>query len=1183
MKRSIWILAILATGATLAGTDVTLLGPADYEAPGGSPVTYVDEFPGEPGVARIVVTNGDSSGDRRVTRGRIQVNGQTIFRGRDLRRNSVLEAEVPVDAVNSLRVRLKGKGSDHDEDEDEDGDEGVDRPLPLVTVTITQVVEASAGGVVDVDGGTVSVDDPASPLSGYAVEFPAGSLAGPTLVSIGPGTPPDIPEGFFLGGAAADIETSSPLAGPARVTIPFAPASVPGGVLLGAFHFDDDTSEWSFLLPRALDPVAGLLTVEVDGFSLVDYGWVELLEILTDPAVRSVAELELSISLGSDPWSLVTAPQPDTDDRLDAMRDDLGTTAACSTARDAEAALAESAADALALLESGYEGPPVATCDLVFGPCGTIGETMWGAGSPGGGSEVLASATAEQIEAALQTIDPTGAGVTFAQASIFDLCMSCYAGQADGLDDEFWTQLGIYQGSSYAAAVAARIQEEECDSAWSLRFPTRRIRVTTIDDDENIYVAETFGPGGPQITKLSPEGEPLWNKALTGLEDVNLFRMIVRDDRLFLSGWSDVEAVQDPFFPNVLLGANFVVELDLEGVVRWSREFLSPDGFLSVIAAPQILALPSGDLLLSISSSAGIFGSSGTVIRLDDAGEILWARSNSQWPIFDIWERTDAPGFLVSTEFAFEEWSEDGVLESGFNVQAPGSPPMGSRSPRHLEFTDDGGSVLGGTAVDASGEFAWVVKLDAEREIEWERAFDIRTASGLDADVFSRDASIREAADGGFAFTGLFPTSVDPETLRVEGETWMTKLAANGEIEWQRRYRERGPFPFGQLDSLPSGGFLVGRYSEALGAGTLMKLDELGRIPESCPFIEDASVATVPIQSVVTELNLPPMFDPYVDVEIEVREPSAVTIDTPLFTAFECPVADVARWDFNEDTGDTAIDVTGNGNDGTIEGAVRVPGFLDGAISLDGLDDRVSVPHDDRQNLFANAITLEALVRVDDVPFTELTPLVVKGDPAAGEGYALYLAFGRPVFSVGGSAFYRPGDCDADVGGCPEAGPVVGSILTPGEWHHIAGIFDGNEAWLVVDGAVPARGLCNREDDPTDPDAVPGPPGCPGGPVASTADIAIGGMGAPENTLTGLIDEVRITNQSSFPTPLFDRGRCEFDFQPFDGGWTEIVPSPGSGALVTDPCTGQIFFDTDPGNGDGLLDACYCFDGPAQP
>ena len=54
----------------------------------------------------------------------------------------------------------------------------------------------------------------------------------------------------------------------------------------------------------------------------------------------------------------------------------------------------------------------------------------------------------------------------------------------------------------------------------------------------------------------------------------------------------------------------------------------------------------------------------------------------------------------------------------------------------------------------------------------------------------------------------------------------------------------------------------------------------------------------------------------------------------------------VAYWPYDEGAGTIAVDLSGNGNDGTLQGgALWVAGQLDGAIQFNGSDAYVSAPH----------------------------------------------------------------------------------------------------------------------------------------------------------------------------------------------------------------------------------------------
>ena len=72
------------------------------------------------------------------------------------------------------------------------------------------------------------------------------------------------------------------------------------------------------------------------------------------------------------------------------------------------------------------------------------------------------------------------------------------------------------------------------------------------------------------------------------------------------------------------------------------------------------------------------------------------------------------------------------------------------------------------------------------------------------------------------------------------------------------------------------------------------------------------------------------------------------------------PAGLVAAYAFDESSGSTVADASGNGNNGTISGATRVAGGRHGgALSFDGVDDMVTVADAASLDL-TSGMTLEA-------------------------------------------------------------------------------------------------------------------------------------------------------------------------------------------------------------------------------
>ena len=155
-------------------------------------------------------------------------------------------------------------------------------------------------------------------------------------------------------------------------------------------------------------------------------------------------------------------------------------------------------------------------------------------------------------------------------------------------------------------------------------------------------------------------------------------------------------------------------------------------------------------------------------------------------------------------------------------------------------------------------------------------------------------------------------------------------------------------------------------------------------------------------------------------------------------------------WLFDEGTGKTAKDLSGNGNDGELkEGAKWENGQFGQAVIFDGKDDFVEIAPSPLFNPEEFTVTFW------------MHPTAVGGNNPAGKGSAtLVIANGNP--GDGGSAnwwfeFWNGGNfefksCQA---GCAAANTPVNK---PNEWYFIAGIYNGTEYELYVDAAFKAKG-----------------------------------------------------------------------------------------------------------------------------
>jgi hypothetical protein len=129
-------------------------------------------------------------------------------------------------------------------------------------------------------------------------------------------------------------------------------------------------------------------------------------------------------------------------------------------------------------------------------------------------------------------------------------------------------------------------------------------------------------------------------------------------------------------------------------------------------------------------------------------------------------------------------------------------------------------------------------------------------------------------------------------------------------------------------------------------------------------------------------------------------------------------------------------DTSGNNLNGTAEGdPVYVPGVIGQAMLFDGIDDYVDCTNNVKYDAIADAITVAAWIRVDGFD-KNYQAIVTKGDSSwriarNGESNGIQWRCNGP----------------------PETLRIGGQVnVNDGEWHHVAGTYDGAMARLFIDG-----------------------------------------------------------------------------------------------------------------------------------
>ena len=189
----------------------------------------------------------------------------------------------------------------------------------------------------------------------------------------------------------------------------------------------------------------------------------------------------------------------------------------------------------------------------------------------------------------------------------------------------------------------------------------------------------------------------------------------------------------------------------------------------------------------------------------------------------------------------------------------------------------------------------------------------------------------------------------------------------------------------------------------------------------------------------------------------------------------------IGWWTFDEGLGRTALDWSGHGNHGAIQGnPAWVVGYENkgSALDFDGLGDYVDCGKAAILD-FNEQITVAAWIRVD--VFEQTDQAIVSKGQNVWRLVRNGLTSDQLRFDCGGQA--------------------IGSTnVNDGEWHHAAGTYDGSTVSLYVDSALDGY-IANSGPIPTDPNITLW--------IADTNR-----PGAGPQAWNGLIDDVRIYNKA---------------------------------------------------------------------
>jgi hypothetical protein len=231
---------------------------------------------------------------------------------------------------------------------------------------------------------------------------------------------------------------------------------------------------------------------------------------------------------------------------------------------------------------------------------------------------------------------------------------------------------------------------------------------------------------------------------------------------------------------------------------------------LTKLSIPLLITLLTLTLTVSLASAAttglwsygdGTYDMAVCNIGIMDGGHIIVGSTEGYGSVGDdLWMfKVDNTGSV-----AWNKHYGGAGNESGFNV---------------IGTTDGGYLVVGATtSYGLGGEDIWLVKTDANGEMQWNKTY---------GGTFDDEGWMPiQTSDGGYLVVGIVGTS---EGI---GDGWLLKVDSTGTLEWQKTYGGSGDDGLYGITPASAGGYILSGFTNSTGAGDydayLIRVDAQG-------------------------------------------------------------------------------------------------------------------------------------------------------------------------------------------------------------------------------------------------------------------------------------------------------------------------------------------------------------------
>lgn len=191
----------------------------------------------------------------------------------------------------------------------------------------------------------------------------------------------------------------------------------------------------------------------------------------------------------------------------------------------------------------------------------------------------------------------------------------------------------------------------------------------------------------------------------------------------------------------------------------------------------------------------------------------------------------------------------------------------------------------------------------------------------------------------------------------------------------------------------------------------------------------------------------------------------------------------------DERSGAKTYDRSEKANHGTISDGTWIAGYRGSALSFDGINDYVNIPH--HTSLMPSVISVIARVKLPASQLNPDPPFASKWGAGLDRSYSL----GYDTATTNKVAFFELTSAD------DQFGIIYGTtLINDNKWHIVVGTYDGETLRLYIDGIL---------------DTVSVYVGITGSLKVSTCAVQVGrAVRTPSRLLLGIVNDVRIYNRA---------------------------------------------------------------------